>query len=108
MKADVGSLLFIEDKNNKSKRRPFICVYVFKNKAGIPYDWLIIPITSTRTVGDDNLVRVEHKKLCLESYAKISNIESISWRDEIEVAKQKFDDHYVKDITKKLNDIFKT
>lgn len=107
MKASIGSLLFIADKNDKIKKRPFICMYVFTNNAGVPYDWLVIPITSTTSVGDDNLVEVTHPKLGLKSYAKINNIESISWSKKIEVAKCKFDDENVGDVMRKLNKIFK-
>jgi mRNA-degrading endonuclease toxin of MazEF toxin-antitoxin module len=107
MKAEVGSLLFIEDKKDSSKKRPYICIHVFTNKAGVPYDWLIVPITSTDKVGTENLVEVEHNKLCCKSYAKINNIESISWNEKIEVAKKKFLAQYVKDVTDKLGNILK-
>lgn len=106
MKAEVGSLLFIKDKNDETKRRPYMCVYVFTNNAGVPYDWLIIPITSTNKVGMDNLVEVSHRKLCCKSYAKINNIESISWNEEIEVSKQKFGKKHVKDVIQKLSNLF--
>jgi mRNA-degrading endonuclease toxin of MazEF toxin-antitoxin module len=107
MKAEVGNLLFIKDKNDISKKRPYICIHVFTNKAGIPYDWLIVPITSTDRVGIENLVQVTHSKLAVKSYAKLNNIESISWNDEIEVAKTKFNAQYVKDVTDKLGNILK-
>lgn len=108
MKAEVGSLLFIQDKTNPAKKRPYICIHVFTNKVGVEYDWLIVPITSTSTVGDDNLVEVRHKKLTMKSYAKISNVESISWVSrKIEVAKQKFEQQHVRDVQEKLENIFK-
>ena len=107
MKAEVGSLLFIRDKNEPAKKRPFICIHVFTNKSGVPYDWLIVPITSTSTVGAENLVEVKHVKLTLKSYAKISNIESISWVKKIEVAKVKFEQQNVRDVKEKLEHIFK-
>jgi mRNA-degrading endonuclease toxin of MazEF toxin-antitoxin module len=105
LKAEIGSLLFIKDKNDTSKKRPYICIHIFTNKVGVPYDWLIVPITSTDNVGMDNLVQIEHSKLCCKSYAKINNIESISWNEEIEVAKKKFESIYIKDVTDKLKEI---
>ena len=109
MKAEVGSLLFIKDKNDENKKRPCMCIHVFTNNANVPYNWLIVPITSTNKVGSDNLVEVTHIKLCSEkSYAKLNNIESISWNDEIEIAKKKFSAESVRDVTNKLGNIFKT
>jgi len=108
MKAEVGSLLFKQDNTDPAKKRPYICVHVFTNAIGIPYNWLIVPITSTATVGVDNLVEVVHKKLTLKSYAKISNIESISWVSrKIEVSKLKFCSQCVRDVQEKLENIFK-
>lgn len=107
MKAVVGSLLFIEDKNDAAKKRPYMCIYVFRNEAGVPYDWLIVPITSTDTASKKYLVPVGHVKLNMRSYAKISNIESISWNKKIEVAKKLFEPQYVKDVQEKLRNIFK-
>lgn len=107
MKAEVGSLLFIEDKNDPIKKRPCMCIHIFKNTAGIPYNWLIVPITSTDKVGSDNLVEVQHCKLSARSYAKLNNIESISSNDKIEVARRKFEPQCVKDVTDKLRNIFK-
>ncbi len=107
MKAKVGSLLFIKDKNNATKKRPFMCIHVFTNTAGVPYDWLVVPITSKECVGTNNLVEVGHTKLSAKSYAKINNIESISWNDEIEVANEKVMPRYVKEVTDKLGNILK-
>jgi mRNA-degrading endonuclease toxin of MazEF toxin-antitoxin module len=108
MKADIGSLLFIKETNS-AKKRPYMCVYVFKNTAGVPYDWLVVPITSTDSVGMTNLIPVKHAKLnSIESYAKLNNIRSISWSDEIEVAKVKFDSSYVRDVSVKLGNILRT
>lgn len=107
MKAVTGSLLFIQDKKQTAKKRPYMCIHVFTNEAGVPYDWLIVPITSTDTVGQSNLVEVRHKKLTLRSYAKISGVESISWSDEIQVAKHKFGDKELRDVQEKLRNIFK-
>lgn len=107
MKAEIGSLLFIKDKNDENKKRPCMCIHVFTNNASVPYNWLIVPITSTDKVGSDNLVEVTHGKLSARSYAKLNNIESISWNDEIEVAKRKFSAESVRDVTNKLGNIFK-
>ena len=104
-KAEIGSLLFIKDKNDTTKKRPYICIHIFTNKVGVPYDWLIVPITSTDNVGLDNLVEVEHNKLYCKSYAKINNIESISWNDDIEVAKKRFNNKCIRDIQSKLREV---
>lgn len=103
-KAKQGDLLFIKDPIN-NKKRPYMCIHVFTNKANVPYDWLIIPITSKVSVGFKNLIKITHPKLSLASYAKISNIESISWNDEIEVAKTSFSLQSVRDVTSKLQNI---
>ncbi len=95
MKAEIGSLLFIQDKNDPSKKRPHICIHVFTNTEGVPYNWLLLPITSTTVVGKDNLVEVKHQKLHSSSYAKLNNIESVAWSDGIEVSKRKFAKRYV-------------
>lgn len=104
-KADVGSLLFIKDEIDADKTRPFICVHVFSNEAGVPYDWLVMPITSNDGVGVDNLVEVTHVKLATTSYAKINNMKCISWSDKIELSSKKFKKQYVKDILGKLKTI---
>lgn len=104
-KADVGSLLFMQDELDVEKTRPFICVHVFSNEAGVPYDWLVMPITSNDGVGADNLVEVTHAKLATKSYAKLNNMKCISWNDKIELASKKFKKQYVKDILNKLKTI---
>lgn len=104
-KADVGSLLFIKDELEAEKTRPFICVHIFANSKGVPYDWLVMPITSNDGVGQDNLVEVKHSKLASKSYAKINNMKCIPWNDEIEVSSRKFRKQYVKEIRVKLNNI---
>jgi hypothetical protein len=102
MSAEIGSLLFIKDTNDATKKRPFMCIYVYRNKAGIPYDWLVIPISSKSVVNEDYLVTIEHPKLNKVSYAKLNNINSISWSKEIEVAKLKFDNKYVRDVQERI------
>lgn len=106
MKAEKGSLLFIRDFES-AKKRPYICVHVFTNTAGVAYDWLVIPITSTVCVGMSNLILVRHSKLSTTSYAKISNVRSISWNDEIELSKIKFDPLYVRDVCLGLGNILR-
>lgn len=108
MKADEGALLFIEDKLDATKKRPFMCVHVFRNKAGVPYNWLVLPITSKDSVGKDNLVEVGHDKLGkAQSYAKLNNIESISWNDKIEISSKKFAKKYSELVKDRLGAIFK-
>lgn len=108
MKADVGALLFIQDKLDATKRRPYICVHIFTNTAGVPYNWLIAPITSKDSVGTNNLVKLSHSKLGSDvSYAKINNIETISWSDKIEIATQKFANKHTRSVQDKLGEIFK-
>lgn len=105
MNADVGSLLFILDPDT-GKRRPHVCVHVFKNNAGVKYDWLVLPITSTGTVGNRNLVSLEHKKLKKNSFAKLNNITTIKADSEIEIAEDKFDVKYIESIKSRLRFIF--
>jgi mRNA-degrading endonuclease toxin of MazEF toxin-antitoxin module len=104
-KAEVGSLLFMKDELDAEKTRPFICVHVFSNEAGVPYDWLVMPITSNDGVGTENLVEVTHEKLISTSYAKINNMKCISWSDKIELSSKKFKKQHVKDILGKLKKI---
>jgi len=106
MKAEIGSLLFITDKNDSNKKRPHICIHVFTNKAGIPYNWLLLPITSAIAVGIDNLVEVKHQKLHSASFAKLNNIESVAWNDDIEVSKRKFAKRYVDTCRARLQGCF--
>lgn len=107
MKAEIGSLLFMQDKYNATKKRPYICVQVCRNNAGVIYNWLLVPITSKNIVGTDYLTEVRHPRLSLRSYAKISNIESVSWKNEMNVATEKFEQQYVRDVQRKLRNIFK-
>jgi len=102
MSAEIGSLLFIEDPNDATKKRPFMCIRVFRNSANIPYDWLLVPITSQSVIKSNYLVEILHPKLKKVSYAKLNNITSISWQKEISVAKLKFDDKYVRDVQEKI------
>lgn len=74
--ATEGNLIFI---NEGTKRRPYICIKVYKNKAGVPYNWLVLPITSSTSVGMDNLFKIEHPKLHKESYVKLNNMHCITW-----------------------------
>jgi hypothetical protein len=108
MKAVVGSLLFIKDKLDETKQRPYICMHVFSNNAGIAYNWLVMPITSNDSVGTDNLVEVTHRKLTSKSWVKINNLQTIAWSDEIEVQGRKFRKQYIKDVRAKVREIFNT
>ena len=72
--ATEGNLIFIQEG---IKRRPYICVKVYRNKAGIPYNWLVLPITSSTAVGFENLFQIEHPKLNKKSYIKLNNIQTI-------------------------------
>lgn len=102
MSAEIGSLLFIRDTNDATKKRPFMCVRVFRNNANIAYDWLVVPITTKSVIPAEYLVEITHPKLNQVSYAKLNNITSISWQKEIEVAKCKFEDKYVRDVQEKI------
>jgi len=102
MSAEVGSLLFIKDTNDATKKRPYMCIRVFRNNANIAYDWLVVPITSKKVIREEYLVSIAHPKLNQVSYAKVNNITSISWSNEIEVAKLKFDEQYVRDVQEKI------
>lgn len=102
MSAEIGSLLFIKDTNDATKKRPFICIRVFRNSANIAYDWLVVPITTKNIIKPKYLVKLIHPKLNQVSYAKLNNITSISWNKEIEVAKLKFDDKYVRDVQERI------
>lgn len=103
--ATVGSLLFIQDPIEPIKKRPFICIAVFTNTAGVPYNWWLLPITSKVTIGMSNLVEVKHKRLSAISYAKINDLQSMKWEDHYEVAQVKFAKKYVKDIAKRINSL---
>lgn len=102
MKGEIGSLIFIKDEHDSEKRRPHICVAVFKNNAGVPYNWWVIPITSKSTIGIDNLVEVKHQKLKMVSYAKINDLHSIKWEESYETSKKKFAKKYTMEIINKI------
>lgn len=101
--AEEGNIIFIQEG---VKRRPYVCVKVFKNKAGVPYNWLVLPITSTTSVGHENLFPIEHPKLHKKSYVKINNIQTIKWDDKYEI-KSKINetslDKLIERICKSLN-----
>lgn len=98
--AEEGNLIFIQEG---SKRRPYICVKVFKNNAGVPYNWLVLPITSRISVGFNNLFKINHPKLHKESYAKINNMQTIPWNDNYEIKKKINKDELDKLINKIIN-----
>jgi mRNA-degrading endonuclease toxin of MazEF toxin-antitoxin module len=97
-KCEEGSLIFIKEED---KTRPYLCVKVFKNDAGVPYNWLVLPVTSKHTVGDKNLYKINHPKLSLESYVKLNNIKTIAWDDTYEV-KPKIDQKCLDEVINKL------
>lgn len=100
--ATVGSLLFIQDPIEPLKKRPFICIAVFCNNAGVPYNWWLLPITSKSTIGMGNLVEVKHRQLRAISYAKLNDLQSVKWEDHYEVAPTKFAKKYNKDIAERI------
>lgn len=104
MQADVGSLLFIPDPMN-GKKRPHMCVSVFRNEGGVPYNWLVVPITSAVTVGVHNLVEVSHPKLSKHSYAKLNNLTSIIGNSNIEVAKKQFTNDYLLKVAVRIKEL---
>jgi mRNA-degrading endonuclease toxin of MazEF toxin-antitoxin module len=101
--AEAGSLIFIQEQD---KRRPYLCIKVFTNNAGVPYNWLVLPVTSKNTVGEDNLYKIEHPKLSKESYVKLNNLKTIPWNEGYEV-KQKINkltlDQIIQKLCKQLN-----
>lgn len=101
--AEEGNLIFIPEGE---KRRPYICIKVYRNTAGVPYNWLVLPITSTTSVGFDNLFPIEHPKLNKESYVKINNIQTIKWDSKFEIKKKINNetlDQLIEKICKSLN-----
>lgn len=57
--------------------RPNLVLKAFCNSAGICYDYLIAPISSKDTVGKANIYPIEHEKLKVPSFIKLSNIMTI-------------------------------
>lgn len=103
LNAEEGNLIFIQEGD---KRRPYVCVKVYRNKAGIPYNWLVLPITSSKSVGSENLYPIDHPKLHKESFVKINNIQTIPWDDQYEVKSkinQDLLDNLIEKICKSLN-----
>ena len=94
------SLIYLKNSLDQ-KKRPHICIAVFKNNAGIPYNYMVIPLTTKKTVGFQNLVFVRHNKLKQDSYAKICNIFTVN-ADEICEIHGKISIRYYKRITSKL------
>ena len=106
MNATAGSLIYITDPKD-GKKRPHMCICVFTNNAGIKYDWLVVPITSTTTIGANNLVKVEHPKLKIPSYAKINNVRTVTTEDSFDVSTILFDEVFLKEVTTKLQFVLK-
>lgn len=111
VKSFTGKLLYkreelLEDAE-KNKRRPYMCINVFSNNAGVPYDYLLAPITSTKTVGNKNLVKIDHPKLKKDSYCKLNNIfivpaEQMSNYDASEIL---FDEDIINSVVDKLREL---
>ena len=101
--ATEGNLIFIPEGD---KRRPYVCIKVFRNKVGIPYNWLVLPVTSSTSGGAANLFPIEHPKLHKKSYVKINNIQTIKWDEKYET-KSKINyeilDQIINKICKSLN-----
>ena len=101
---DVGSLIFISDPKS-GKKRPHVCVSVFRNESGVPYNWMVIPITSVATVGFENLIEIEHPKLKRQSYAKINNLTCIKAMENIEIAKTQIAYNYLLEIAVRIKEL---
>lgn len=96
--AEEGNLIFIKEKD---KKRPYICIKVFRNNAGVPYNWLVLPITSSDSVGRSNLFPIEHRKLKKVSFVKLNNIQTITWDESFEV-KTKIDFQTLSNLIKRI------
>ncbi len=57
--------------------RPNLVLKAFCNSAGICYDYLIAPISSKDTVGKDNIYPIEHERLKVPSFVKLSNLMTV-------------------------------
>jgi hypothetical protein len=103
---NIGTIIF---KQNIDKVRPYICIHVYKNKAGIPYNWLIIPVTTSNKVGVDNLVKIKHDIL-KDSYVKINNMTTIQIEDikHIKISKHHLDNNNIRLIIYKIIKNFKS
>lgn len=101
-KIDFGSLLYIADTSGKV--RPFICLGKFTNKGGVVYDFLVAPITSMKTVGNNNLVEVKHSKLKKPSYVKLNNVTTLPATEahKVELCSKKFTQEQAKKVQTEL------
>lgn len=97
---EVGTIIF---KYDRGKVRPFVCIHMYTNNAGVIYDYLIAPITSSNKLGNDNLIRIDHEIL-KKSYVKINNIQTISEDslDGIKISKFKLDKENVRCVIIKI------
>jgi len=86
----IGSVFF---KSDHGKVRPYVCLHIYKNKVGIPYDYMIAPITTSTAVGIKNLVHINDTEKTKKSYVKINNIQTIqsSELNDIEISRIKLD-----------------
>lgn len=76
--------------NGKSKRVAHLIIYV-AYVAGVPYNWIGIPITSKTTVKAHNLIEVKHPKFKIKSYAKIIDPYTFVFDKTMEKSKVPFD-----------------
>lgn len=104
---EVGSIFFY--KNGDDKERPYVCISVYTNKAGVPYNWLVLPITSSTKVGKDNLVKIEHPELS-KSFAKINNMTTMQNLDvrKIKILNHHVDSYTIRSIIIKITKQFKS
>lgn len=82
----IGTILY---KEHMGKTRPFVCISKYTNNAGVVYNYLIAPITSSSKLGDENLVAINHD-LLKGSFIKINNIQTIQEVDLDSVKISKF------------------
>ena len=114
VKGFTGKLLYkreelLEDAE-KPKRRPYMSITVFYNNAGVPYDYLLVPITSVKTVGSKNLVKIDHPKLKKDSYCKLNNLFIVPAVDIVkyDICDVPFEDHIIDAVTDKLRELIKS
>ena len=105
----LNSLLYLKKdaEKDKTKQRPYLCITAFYNSAGVIYEYLLVPITSSTSVGERNLVQISHEKLKKDSYCKLNNILVVSRKDieNYECIKQKFERTVVKEVLNSLKEL---
>lgn len=106
----LNALLYKQDNNDATKQRPYLCVTAFPNNAGVLYNYLLIPITSVKTVGDKNLVSITHRKLKKDSYCKLNNMFTVNANEMCmyECVREKFEEKVVKKVLNSLKKLLIT